>query len=133
MNIMKKNIMKKTCFCFLSETVQKLLLSILWKYAKQRTYDIYVEVMYQLLTKERFGTIAEEDKAKVSCYQFKKAVNITDDKDTVFTSQFLKIYLHHGPYIKRLQHLMPSEYSNKVQTQKLKVIHNFYQCLLENS
>ena len=69
--------------------------------------------------------------AQLSRYEFKKDVNITNDEDTMLTSQFLKMYLKHGAYIKRLQHFMPSEYSNEGQTQNLIAIHTFYQCLLE--
>ena len=93
--------------------------------------NISADMRYELLRKQRFGTITEEEKAQLVRYQFKKDVNITNDEDTVLTSQFLKMYLNHGAYIKRLQHLMPCKYSNEGQTQKLIAIHAFYQCLLE--
>ena len=92
--------------------------------------NISAEIMYKLQRKERFGTITDAEMAQISRYQFKKDVNISDDEDSVLTMQFLKMYLHKGTYVKRLQHLLPSTYSTEGQTQKLSSIHNFYKGLL---
>ena len=86
---------------------------------------------FELLRKKKFCVITDEEMAQLSRYQFKKDVNITDHEDSVLTSQFLKIYLQQGLYIKRLQQLLPREYSNEGQTQKLIVIHTFFQNILK--
>ena len=99
------------------------------EFTKQQTF-LPKSCTCKLQRKERFGTITDAEMAQISRYQFKKDVNISDDEDSVLTMQFLKMYLHKGTYVKRLQHLLPSTYSTEGQTQKLSSIHNFYKGLL---
>ena len=93
--------------------------------------NITVQMSYELLRKKQFGEITEDQLAQLARYQFKTCVGIPNYKDSILTTQFLKMYLDRGMHIKTLQHLLPSEYSNEGQIKKLAQMHLFFQRLLE--